>query len=444
MFIKAPIKDFAKVGAGQGAPQKETDFSSEGIPFIRAGSIEELLNGGDEMNLPKVNSEIAKQYRLKLYQPNTIVFAKSGMSAMKGRIYKLKNPCYVVNHLATLELKENAFPDFVVYLLRYFSPVKLINDISYPSLKQSKIETYEIPLPSRQDQIQIANLLSKAETLIEQRKQSIALLDEYLKSTFLEMFGDPITNKKNWEKVKLSSLGSIDRGVSKNRPRNAPELLGGKYPLIQTGEVTNSGLYITSFTKTYSEIGLKQSKLWEKETMLITIAANIARTSILSFKACFPDSIAGFIANKKETEIIFVHYLFIFFQKKLEDGASQTAQKNINLELLRNLLVPKPPIELQTQFANIVTKTETLKEQYKNSLVELENFYGSLSQKAFKGELVLHDITDESESFLLDHIKEEKANPANKKKIKTQKPSLKMDTLFSKVAEETTKYKSGK
>src|SRR5690606_16227875 len=112
-------------------------------------------------------------------QPNTIVFAKSGMSALKRRIYKLKNPCYVVNHLATLELKENAIPDYVIYTLRYFSPVKLISDNAYPSLKQSVIENYEIPFPKdKDDQLQIANLLSKAENLIAQRKESIRLLDE--------------------------------------------------------------------------------------------------------------------------------------------------------------------------------------------------------------------------------------------------------------------------
>src|SRR5690606_25531047 len=121
MLTKVPIKQFAKVGSGQGAPQRETDFSETGIPFVRAGSLEDLLNGMDEYELPKVNEEIAKEYRLKAYQPNTIVFAKSGMSALKGRIYKLKNPCYVVNHLATLELKENAIPDYVIYTLRHFS-----------------------------------------------------------------------------------------------------------------------------------------------------------------------------------------------------------------------------------------------------------------------------------------------------------------------------------
>jgi hypothetical protein len=123
--------------------------------------------------------------------------------------------------------------------------------------------------------------------------------------------------------------------------------------------------------------------------MLITIAANIAQTSILTFDACFPDSIVGFINDEREANTIYVHFLFSFFQKILEKNAPQAAQKNINLALLRSLPVPKPPIQKQNQFALIVEKAESLRELYQNSLLELENLYGSLSQRAFKGELDL-------------------------------------------------------
>jgi len=224
-------------------------------------------------------------------------------------------------------------------------------------INRKSLEQLEIPEIGIIDQQNIAALLSKAENLISQRKESLQLLDEFLKSTFLEMFGDPLRNEKGWEKIPLAKLGSLDRGVSKNRPRNAPELLGGNYPLIQTGEVTNAGLFIKKYTHTYSELGLKQSKLWKKGTMLITIAANIAQTSILTFDACFPDSIVGFVAHEKETNTIYIHYLFIFFQRFLENSATQTAQKNINLDILRNLSVPNPPFDLQTRFAQIVKKT---------------------------------------------------------------------------------------
>lgn len=257
------------------------------------------------------------------------------------------------------------------------------------NLNVQKFRKLEIKYPdSIELQLHIANLLSKAENLIAQRKESIRLLDEFLISTFLEMFGDPVKNEKGWAVCNLSDLGSLDRGVSKARPRNLPELLGGIYPLIQTGDVTNAGIYITKYKQTYSELGLKQSKLWPKGTMLITIAANIAQTSILSFDACFPDSVVGFVTNTKKARVLYVHFLFKFFQALLESKASQTAQKNINLDILRNLKVPCPPIELQSQFTKIVEKTESLKTQYQQSLQELENLYGSLSQKAFRGELM--------------------------------------------------------
>ena len=105
------LGNIAKISAGQGAPQKESDFSDTGIPFIRAGHLEELLNGKNENELPKINNEVAKKYKLKVYSSGTVVFAKSGMSATKSRIYKLKSDCHVVNHLAILEFEENVNND---------------------------------------------------------------------------------------------------------------------------------------------------------------------------------------------------------------------------------------------------------------------------------------------------------------------------------------------
>ncbi|OYW39509.1 MAG: hypothetical protein B7Z35_03945 [Hydrogenophilales bacterium 12-61-10] len=260
------------------------------------------------------------------------------------------------------------------------------------SLKFKGLENIKIPLPLLDDQIRIAHLLGKVEGLIAQRKQHLQQLDDLLKSVFLVMFGDPVRNEKAWDKKPLEVLGSINRGVSKHRPRNAPELLGGKYPLIQTGEVSNAGTYINSYSKTYSDTGFAQSKLWPSGTLCITIAANIAQTGILTFDACFPDSVVGFLPYKKEAHVLYVHGLFWFFQSILEKNAPAAAQKNINLEILRGLVVPKPPLDLQNQFAAIVENIEGIKSRYQQSLTDLETLYGALSQQAFKGELDLSRV----------------------------------------------------
>src|SRR5262249_8289055 len=154
-----------------------------------------------------------------------------------------------------------------------------------------------IPLPPLDEQRRIAAILDHADALRAKRRRALACLDTLTQSVFVDMFGNPVRNERGWPTRKLVELGTLDRGVSKHRPRNDPALLGGPYPLIQTGDVANSGGYITGFVATYSELGLAQSRLWPAGTLCITIAANIAKTGVLTFDACFPDSVVGFTAD---------------------------------------------------------------------------------------------------------------------------------------------------
>ena len=186
------------------------------------------------------------------------------------------------------------------------------------------------------------------------------------------MFGDPVLNEKKWDLMTLPELGEFGRGVSKHRPRNAPELLGGKYPLIQTGDVASANLYITKYDSTYSEVGFKQSKMWKAGTLCITIAATIAKTAILTFDSCFPDSVVGFTPNGK-TNSLFINYWFSFFQKILEDQAPAVAQKNINLQVLSELQIITPPKQLQDAFATFVQQIDKSKFEIANSLKRLYN-----------------------------------------------------------------------
>ena len=179
-------------------------------------------------------------------------------------------------------------------------------------------------------------------------------------SQFIALFGDPIKNPLGWRTAKLSTLGELSRGVSKARPRNQPAFLGGKYPLVQTGEITNSGTFITHHDSTYSELGLAQSRLWPKGTLCITIAANIAQTGILSYDACFPDSVVGFITDGT-VDSVFLHFWFEFLQKVLDDQATQVAQKNINLKTLSDLQVIIPPMDLQQQFVSFFQQSDKSK-----------------------------------------------------------------------------------
>ena len=277
---------------------------------------------------------------------------------------------------------EKLNPKYLYYFCEKFDFEKLNTTVTIPSLTKSNLLNVEIPLPNLEKQKQIVELLDKVTSLISLRKQQLAKLDELVKARFVEMFGDPVKNTMDWEIKPLSELGELNRGVSKARPRNSPELLGGPYPLIQTGEVANAKTYITSFNSTYSEKGLAQSKMWPKGTLCITIAANIAQTSILTFDACFPDSVVGFISRNMTNEL-FIHYWFSFFQKILDEQASQVAQKNINLKILSELNVIVPPLSLQNRFAAFVEYVDQQKQTVQQSLEKLELMKKALMQEYF-------------------------------------------------------------
>ena len=231
---------------------------------------------------------------------------------------------------------------------------------TFKEISKSIVSQIEINVPDIEYQKEAADILEKVSEVIYLRKQELTALDNLINARFVEMFGDPVSNSNGLPESTLPELGEFGRGISKHRPRNDPKLLGGDYPLIQTGDVANAGLYITSYSSTYSELGLKQSKMWDNGTLCITIAANIAKTSILKFDACFPDSIVGFNANEK-TNNIFIHYWFSFFQAILESQAPESAQKNINLKTLSELKVIVPVKDKQDKFVEFIKQVDKSK-----------------------------------------------------------------------------------
>ena len=150
-------------------------------------------------------------------------------------------------------------------------------------------------------------------------------------------------------------------------------------------------MYVSNFDKSYSEFGIKQSKIWKKDTVCITIAANIAELAILEMDACFPDSVIGVYPNKKLTNSKYLFYLLSFFQSYLKSKSKGSAQQNINLATFENEKFNFP--EDLTIQNNIVFKLQDvqkncfkfqdLKEKMINNLTSLKSsiINNSLQQK---------------------------------------------------------------
>jgi type I restriction enzyme S subunit len=181
----------------------------------------------------------------------------------------------------------------------------------------------------------------------------------------------------------LGELGVLDRGRSRHRPRYAPHLYGGEYPFIQTGDIKSSGGKITTFTQTYSEEGLAQSRLWNAGTLCITIAANIAETAILTFPSCFPDSVVGFIGNPDLVDTRYVEYTFRYLRSRIQGDASGSVQDNINLEYLRSHRIPVYSLATQKAIAHILSTLDDKIELNRKTNETLEEIAKALFKSWF-------------------------------------------------------------
>ncbi|AXI19770.1 restriction endonuclease subunit S [Xanthomonas oryzae] len=297
-----------------------------------------------------------------------------------------------------------------------------------------KVESYKLRIAPLAEQKRIAQkldaLLAQVDTLKARIDAIPALLKRFRKSVVHSavigrLSADlrvPIEKSEeqeqlgpleSWREVTLASLGELSRGKSKHRPRNDSRLYGSEYPFIQTGDVANSGGALTSSKVFYSEFGLKQSRLFPSGTLCITIAANIADTAMLAIDACFPDSVVGFIPNKDDCVAQFIKYVIDDNKESLEALAPATAQKNINLKVLNQVKLRIPPIKEQTEIVRHVEQLFAYADQLEAKVAAAQQRIDALTQsllaKAFRGELVPQDPSDEPASVLLDRIRAQRA-----------------------------------
>lgn len=171
----------------------------------------------------------------------------------------------------------------------------------------------------------------------------------------LGMISNETSFNLDWDKKTIEEIGHFERGKSKHRPRDDKSLFGGKYPFVQTGDIKRADLLLREFSNTYNETGLAQSKLWEKGTLCITIAANIAETAVLDIEACFPDSVVGFVPVEDKMDSYFMHYLFAYLRRKIQRSVSGSVQDNINLAYLKKISFRCPMLNERKAITHILS-----------------------------------------------------------------------------------------
>lgn len=384
------LGDVATISAGQSAP-KSNYFCEEGIPFVRAGSLE-FLERGESIDLcEKISEDNAQICRLKLYPKNSILFAKSGMSANKGRIYKLERSAYIVSHLAIITPDETKLiPEYLMYWLQKHPPKTLIKDESYPSIGLTDIANMEIELPPLDKQKKIAKILDKADEIRAKKKLANDKLDEFLKSTYIDLFAE------NTKKVKLEELCYF---ITKGTTPKAQDMSqdSGDIPYIKVYNLrfdTRLDFTInpTFVTKESHKNFLARSVVYPGDVLMNIVGPPLCKVSIVP--DTYPEwninqAIARFRCNKGLNNLYLAWFLTTPFAEKqmLRNAKKTSGQLNLTLEICKNIEIALPSLELQNKFAKIVEKVEAQKQKNELVIEQMNNLFNSLSQRAFKGEI---------------------------------------------------------
>lgn len=233
------LSEIAKIKAGNVAPKKDA-FTEDGTPFVRAGSLTNLLAGGSLADLEKIDGDTAQKLRLTLFPVGTVVFAKSGMSCMTGNVYVLPKPCYVVSHLACV-IPNGNYASYLKHYFRFNRPNRLIENPSFPSIKLSKIQGIELRLPSSEEGVRQVQALERIESQIEQAKALLTRLNSLVKSRFIEIFGNSCDPGSSGAKNRIDSFCELRIGPFGSALHKEDYITGG-HPLVNPSHIIGGAI----------------------------------------------------------------------------------------------------------------------------------------------------------------------------------------------------------
>lgn len=384
------LGEVADVAAGQGAPQGDSNYCSDGIPFIKAGNLESLINGMSEHKVQNVSDVVAKSHRLKLYKAGSVLFAKSGMSCMKGWVYTLKHDCYVVSHLAIITPhKQKIESRYLNYYFQFYKPNTLVKDAAYPSISLKDIENMPLLTPPLSEQQHIVEELDLLNSIIEKKKAQLNELDKLAQSLFYEMFGDPITNEKGWSYKKLNTL--IDENVI---TYHLDGNHGGDYP--RSEEFVDEGVpYIGANSLNNGFVNFSMAKYLPKERaaklkkglaingdVLFAHNATVGPVAYLITNepsVILSTSLTAYRCNQDKMNPLFLRAYMqsIWFESQYKASMKQTTRNQIPITQQKKFDFILPPISLQNQFAEKVQAIEHQKDLIKQSIKEVETLFNS-------------------------------------------------------------------
>lgn len=355
------LKNIATIGSGQNAPQEESEYSVLGKTFIKVSNLDDIIQDQNESRACKITADAINKNKLKLYPKNTIIFAKSGLSCVKNRVYLTKDDSYIVNHLCTISnIKNDYYPKWLLYFIKNYDVTKLIHDESYPSISLKDIGKIEIPEVGLNIQILISNQLDFIIETINKKLVQLNQLNELVKSRFIEMFGDPIQNEKAWNSSILNEVTDVRDGT-----HDSPKYHDRGYPFVTSKNLIDGKIDFSTCQLISEEdyLHFNDRSRVDDGDILMPMIGTIGGAIIVKKDREFSiKNVALIKFTKDNTKINRTFILYILNSDSMNNYFELTkkggTQKFIALGVIRNIPIIVPPIELQNEFDKFIVQKE--------------------------------------------------------------------------------------
>ena len=388
----------ACVGGPFGSELTTRDYVDTGVPVIRGTNLAE--QGFVDDGFVYVSEEKAESLRQNQARPGDIAFTQRGTIGQVALIPKRsRHPRYVISQ-SQMKLTPDLQRVDPRYLVHFFkSPHALAylqnNTLAtgVPHINLTILRRLPVPLPPLPEQRRIADILDKADAIRRKRKQAIALTDQLLRSTFLEMFGDPVTNPKRWAEIPFGSLvAETQLGLVRAASEQGPNL---QYPYIRMNAIEDNGkLNLSDLSKVdaSSEDAMKH-QLKEGDFLF-----NTRNTKELVGKSAVFHGNGLYLFNNNILRVRFrdeydPDYICSYFQTRrgkadLEKRKSGTTSVfAVYQRSLNEIPILMPPADMQRKYASVCSRVRTITDKLQTSLYCTTNLFDSLVSHTFRGEL---------------------------------------------------------
>lgn len=384
--MRVKLGDIFEIGSGGTPSKSHPEYYGGNIPWVKTGDLknEYLYEVEDFITEEGLNNSSAK-----MYEEDTVLIAMYGATIGATSILKMK--ACTNQACAAFRKNEQVIPEYLYYFLRS-QKEKFVKDGvggAQPNISAGYLKKVEMELPSLDEQKVIVDILDKISDVVCKRSFELQSLDDLIKARFVEMFGNPDLNEKEWNIYKMEQLCEV--GSSKRIYQNEQSMIG--IPFLRISDLVNR-----------MDIGSKECELYIpeeryeelKEQELVPIEGDILLTARGTLGRCyivqeddefyFQDGMITWLSNFDEKiTALYISYLFSMpgFRKQIDSLQAGSTVAYLSISMTKKLDIMVPPLELQIQFADFVNQVDKSKVAVQKALDEAQLLFDSLMQKYF-------------------------------------------------------------